>query len=252
MPSGLDIFVLLGQSNMLGKAPLADIPAGKPAYGAHIWNYRLDGTWENPPVEPIHDRSDAEYEILTNGDPLVGPGLFFADHFYRYRSDGPDIGLVPCAVGASSITDWARPVDGVDTDTMYGAARARWEAAAESGTIRGVTFYQGEADTDSTAHANAWAAAFTQLAADLRNDIGDAGLPVVAVQIGPCSAAHLLVRPDWPLLQANQSKIVKLPRVAIVQIADAPLVDDLHLSTAGQQICGERIAGAMRVLGAGM
>jgi hypothetical protein len=254
MPSGLNIFVLLGQSNMLGKGLLADLPAGHPAFASHIWNYKLDGTWQNPPVEPIHDRAGAVYAVLTNGDPFVGPGLFFADHFYRYRSDGPDIGLVPCAVGASSIADWARPPGGTDTGTMYGASRARWQAAAESGSIAGVILYQGEADTDSTASANAWAAAFTQLVSDLRSDIGDANLPIVAVQIGPCSAAHLLARPDWPLLQANQAKIVKLPRVAIVQIVDAPLLDGdaQHISTAGQRMCGERIANAMRVLGAGL
>lgn len=254
MPSGLKLFPLFGQSNLTGHGLLSELPAGHPAFGSRIWNYKFDGTWQNPAADPLHDETNSVYPIFDiDADYQVGPGLFFADHFARYAPPSWEIGLVPCGRGAHNMSALARPADGVDTTTIYGAARARWEAAAASGTIEGVILYQGEADTGSTALANAWAGKFTQFVADIRSDTGKPNLPVVFVQIGPCSASFLAARPDYPLLQTNQSKMVNINRCVMVPNLDTTLKpgDDVHLDTAGMKVVGQRCADAMRVLGAG-
>ena len=251
MPSNLKLFLLFGQSNMAGHGLVSEYPVGRPAHGEQIWNYGFDGVWRNNPVEPLHDLTDCEYPIFDIGVTYgVGPGLFFADHFARHHS-GIEIGLVPCGVGGININKLARPGDGVDTTTIYGASRARWEAAAASGTVEGVIFYQGEADTTSTLVADAWAGKFAQFVTNIRSDTGRPDLPFVFVQVGP-RAGRFLSRPDWPLLQSNQAKIVTTPRVAMVPNLDTALKpgDEVHLDTASQQVIGERIANMMRMLGA--
>lgn len=255
MPSGLKIFGAAGQSNMAGAGLLADIPATTPAYGSRIWNYKFNETWQNPAAEAIHDATGLVDSVYENGYvDGVGPLLFFADHFLRYSEGDVEVGLVPCAKGATEMDDWERPVGSLDNTTLYGATIGRMQDAAASGTIAGFIWYQGEGDAGNTTEANAWATKFTTMITNIRTDLSIPNLPVVFVQIGACSASYLSTHPDWPLVQTNQSKVVTIPRCVMVPNTDSTLLsgNDVHIDTASQQVIGERIANAMRVMGAGL
>lgn len=254
MPSNLKIFGLLGQSNMKGRGELTELSRypEHPAFGDRIWAYKFDGTWESPPVEPLHSTTDSEYSVFVSisDNAGVGPGMFFADHLARYSDF--DIGLVPCAKGGTSISEWARPGDGVDTTTLYGASRARIEAALASASgseLAGILWYQGEDDTQSGAEVAAWPAAFATLAANWRSDFSNSNLPIVGVILGPRDPMHT----DWEQMQTNQSQQGYGKRTIFVPASDLTLTTDSpHIDTASQRILGRRMAGAMRVLGAGL
>jgi len=71
-----DIYILAGQSNMSGRAPLEGIPTFKNA--AHVFAYRA-GRWQ-PAHEPIADEPEAK---LGPSFPLRMPSMIYA----RMQSD---------------------------------------------------------------------------------------------------------------------------------------------------------------------
>src|SRR4051812_12518804 len=89
----LDLYLLVGQSNMAGRGAVE--PMDKAPHGRVSFLDRLDA-WQ-PAVDPMHHDKPA----LVG----VGPGKTFGEVMAE-ASPGAHIGLVPCAVGGSSISCW--------------------------------------------------------------------------------------------------------------------------------------------------
>lgn len=128
------LFLLAGQSNMAGRGKVT--PVDQHA-DPRILMLDAKGQWV-PAVDPVHfDKS------------VAGVGL--ASEFARqYARQHPDVtvGLVPCAVGGSSVTAW-QP-GGYHSQTKshpYDDAQERIDLAAEDGTFRGILWHQGESDS---------------------------------------------------------------------------------------------------------
>lgn len=242
MPSGLSLFIGMGQSNWSGRTALSDAPylVSDP----RIWNYKLDGTWQNPAADPLMDKTGSLYPVMNDVSPLLGPAQYFAERWLQFHPN-EEVGLVQCARGGRFIADYARDLS---TATMYGASKARWEAAAVSGTIKGILWYQGEADSDTSGHRDAWEAAFLQLCIDWRSDIGIPNLPIVMAKIAQSTGATAAAHPYTADLQVIQSRI-RTGKCAIIQNDDATLYDEVHLSGDSLRTAGYRMADAMRLLG---
>ncbi|KAG5542079.1 hypothetical protein RHGRI_021809 [Rhododendron griersonianum] len=101
-----DIFLLAGQSNMSGQAGVINgtwdgvIPP-ECAPNPSILCLAANLTWV-PAAEPIHKDIDGN---VTVG---VGPGMSFANSILANDSSLDVVGLVPCAVGGTKISQWAR------------------------------------------------------------------------------------------------------------------------------------------------
>lgn len=133
--------------------------------------YRLNPAlrWE-PAHEPIHEGIDGD----TCG---IGPGMAFADDIVRYTGSRlGTVGLVPCAVGGSKITDWARG------SWLYNrmVQRAR-KARQGGGKIRALLWYQGESDTVDVGDAHAYGTRIAQFVKDVRQDLKSPNLPIIQV-----------------------------------------------------------------------
>jgi hypothetical protein len=230
--SGFHIYILAGQSNMAGRAPVTQLPAGFPANQPRLFAFKSSGRWEQA-VEPIHED---DYRVG------VGPGVAFANGMAEnYKS--AQIGVIPCAVGATTIDDWRRNTDEV---SLYGACLARYKKSAARGTLHGVLWFQGESDTHSFSSAGAWPAKFVKLVADFRADLGSPALPVVFAQLAGISDEMRVEwdAPAWDRLKQLQAG-VSIPGVVMIRTDDLGMMDGLHLSTLGSIAAGERFAGAM-------
>jgi len=165
------LFLLAGQSNMAGRAPVEEVDRTP---HPRVFALQDDLSW-GPAAEPLHwDKPD-----IIGAGPGFAFGRAIAERYPDVR-----IGLIPTAVGGSSIREWVprgvnpstqrRPWD----DMKYFAWRA---LAMTDGELKGVIWHQGEADAKnfSAEHGDA----LVDLVARMRAEFDDPDLPFVAGEL---------------------------------------------------------------------
>jgi hypothetical protein len=226
------IYLLMGQSNMVGRdtrslALQVDNP--------RVLSLNHDNQW-------VVAREPITYD--TRIPVGQGPGIPFATEMLKtmVKAD-PDatIGLVPCAVGGTPLSRWVKSAD------LYEACIARAKLAAQSGTITGALWHQGEADTGDQQLADTYEKRLTQMFRDLRADLDQPDLPIVVGQLGP----FLEPPSKYPYLAqvsiALQTMPTALPHVGYADSAGlTDKGDHLHFNSDSQNIFGGRYAAAMQ------
>jgi hypothetical protein len=239
----LRLFLLAGQSNMSGRAEVPRTWTAPP----RTWVFGNDYRWRRA-AEPI-DSPAAQVDRVSL-DPKVGysPASPFCRELRAEGFEEP-IGLVPCARGGSALSEWRRSLE---DSTLYGSLLKRARAASTRGSLAGLLWYQGEEDAALTPSRpgltlfhEGWGREFARLVADLRRDLGAPALPVVFASLASTRTPAL--HPFWRSVQEEQQQ-VRLPFSACVRMADLPLQDTVHLSTAGVEEAGKRFARAWLAL----
>ena len=87
------IYLLMGQSNMVGRGELTRLPPHP-----RVLSFNKAGKWI-PAVDPLHETSSRD---------RVGPGVSFGRGMLHVVDQEITIGLVPCAVGAAAIESTRR------------------------------------------------------------------------------------------------------------------------------------------------
>lgn len=218
-PSGLDLFLLTGQSNMAGRGEV-EAQDRTPVDG--VWALNKEMKWV-PAADPLH------WDRPTAG---VGLGRSFA---LRMRAANPrrSIGLVPCAVGGSSLEQWT--VGGA----IFTEAVRRAAIASKAGTIRGILWHQGEAESGSAANAESYRERFSVVMSALRSETGAGGVPVAVGQLGT------FFRRDEAARVNQQLAMLPLTFQRCAFVSSAGLVhkgDDVHFDSASLQEFGRRYA----------
>ncbi|RHN38454.1 putative SGNH hydrolase-type esterase domain-containing protein [Medicago truncatula] len=141
-----NIFILAGQSNMAGRGGVVN----DTTTGVTTWDGVVPLQCQpNPSImklnanlkwveahEPLHEDIDT---LKTNG---VGPGMAFAKHVLEKNSGLGLVGLVPCAIGGTNISEWERG------KVLYNHMMKRVKASLrDDGNIRALLWFQGETDT---------------------------------------------------------------------------------------------------------
>jgi hypothetical protein len=235
-----DIFILAGQSNMSGRGLLSEMPALP--YSRWVKNFSNAWTWQGG-AEPIDSATGQVDTVSIDLDAAVGPSMAFGSALAGLRP-GREIGLVPCALGGSTMDEWAQ---NPSRSTLYGSMLARAIEASKAGTLKGAIFYQGENDTDTLDHVNTWVSRCAAMIASLRSDLGLPNLPFIVTEIGPSDG-----NPSFPYtseMQAAQAGMTG-SNLAVVSAADLTTKSDdlIHLTTASQMILGSRYATAMQTM----
>jgi hypothetical protein len=240
------LFVLAGQSNMVGWAELP--PEEERRRDPRIYVFGNDYRWR-PGLEPVDDARAQVDRVSEDRAAGFGPSMAFALESVARRPDTV-LGLIPCAKGASSIEEWQRSLS---DQTLYGSCLKRIRAAEPMGEVAGVLFFQGEADALEPTqarvplHAADWAEWFTRLVSSLREDLGDAELPVVFAQIG--TTTHGEAFTAWESVKAQQASVA-LRRVSMIRTDDLDTFDGLHFTAESYRTIGQRFAEAYRALAA--
>lgn len=171
------IFILAGQSNMSGRGGVVNDtwdgvvpPQCRPDPRVLRLNAAL--AWEEA-REPLHRDIDVD---KTCG---VGPAMSFSNLAMRRDPGIGVIGLVPCAIGGTNISEWRRG------GHLYNELLRRAQAALQGGggLIRAVLWYQGESDTKDREDARLYERRLKSFFEDVRSDLLSPVLPVIHVQI---------------------------------------------------------------------
>lgn len=167
----LQLFLLVGQSNMAGRGTVEEIDRTPVP---HVWMFDKSGQWV-PAIEPMHfDKPKVAG---------VGPGRAFGAAIAK-ASPNAEIGLIPAAVGGSSIRAWeAGAVDSATSTHPYDDAIARAKAAQQSGTLAGILWIQGEADGNAR-NAGDYESRLRNVVSNLRRDLGAPDVPFLIGQMG--------------------------------------------------------------------
>jgi hypothetical protein len=240
----LALFILAGQSNMSGVGP---IPADAPGASTQIYLFGNDYRWHiaEEPVDRANNQVDG---VSLDSGAGYSPAMSFGTELL---ASDPDlvVGLIPCAKGSSSISQWRRDLS---DNSLYGSCIKRVRAASTMGEVAGILFFQGESEVadpnrfpELDPQPDQWGALFTRLVGDFRADLNEPLLPVIFAQLGSHGMPQAI--PAWELVKAQQAA-VEIPRVAMIKTDDLSLQDELHFSAESYTIIGARFAEAYRQL----
>jgi hypothetical protein len=211
------VFLLIGQSNMAGRAPLED--ADKPPIeGVMLLN--AEGTWEaatNPLNRYATDRKEISMQRL-------GPGDGFVRTLHRELPE-KSIGLIVNARGGSNIDLW-KP-----GQPLYDHMLERIKKLETKPRLAGVIWHQGESNASDPEYLNK----LVELVENLRKDFDQPELPFVAGE----------VYQDLPVNDLMKQLPEKLKRTAVVSADKLTVLSDgVHFDHAGQKELGQRYAAA--------
>lgn len=221
------IYLLMGQSNMAGRGEITE--GYKSEGNPRVFMLDKARNWV-PAKHPLH------FDKTVAG---VGPGLAFALRLAA-KDTTLRIGLVPCAVGGTSIRAWVP--GGYDSATKthpYDDALVRIKTAMKAGTISGMLWHQGEADSKPSS-AEHYIADLSTLIGRVRAVTGNPNLPVVAGELGR-------YRPQYQLINNELGRIEsRIPNTAVASSSGfIDKGDGTHFSSASASMFGERFADQM-------
>lgn len=225
--STFDLYLLIGQSNMAGRGEVTDAYRTEGSDAVLMLN--KDGQWVRA-AHPLHFDKPA-----VAG---VGPGLRFG--LEMAGATHHKIGLVPGAVGGTSIDAW-KP-GGYDKATAthpYDEATARLKAAMLSGKLKGVLWLQGESDSD-TAKAKHYRQKLVELINRIRRLVGDPLLPFAAGELGRFKEQYANVNNQLATLPETVAHTAVASSEGLKDKGDAT-----HYDSASAEEMGSRFAKQM-------
>ena len=171
IPSHDLVLLLGGQSNMAGrggldKSKVLVVPPSYLSTNSKIQSLNPNDAWELA-KEPLHKGID------TKRDVGIGPGLILSKLLLK---DFSTIGLVPSAIGGSSIQDW---YDHGHLQSMLRRAKVAKKGAKKMHLI----WYQGESDAVHKQDAETYAIRLKVLLNEVRKDLDMPNLPITLVLI---------------------------------------------------------------------
>lgn len=214
-----DIYLLIGQSNMAGRAPFTEAESA-PIGGCFLLNG--EDKWE-PAKNPLNIHS-----TIRKGANMqkMGPGYHFSLRMLE-KQKGVALGLVVNARGGTKIEEW-----GKGTKFYSEAVRRAKAAQAEGGTLKGILWHQGESNDKSP---DGYLEKLKSLVEELRKDLDAPGLPFVAGQVIN--------------LQPINDQIAKLPETVpntgFVDSEGLKGMDRWHFDAESMKLLGERYADEM-------
>lgn len=212
-----DLYLLIGQSNMAGRASITNEVAS-PLLQCDLFSGAQE--WEQA-TNPLNRFSTVRKAMKMQ---KLGPGYGFAQAMISAQPDRY-LGLVVNARGGTKIQAWAKG------KSYYKEALQRAKAAQKFGNLKGILWHQGEGNSKDKDYLNL----LTQLVNDLRLDLEDPDLPFVAGQIIK----------DLPVNDQLSRISEKIAHSACVSSADLSATDGTHFDTKSQLELGKRYAEAM-------
>jgi hypothetical protein len=227
-PRDLQLFLLIGQSNMAGRGPIE--PQDKEPI-PQVFSLNKAMEWV-PAIDPLHFDKP---EIAA-----VGLGRTFARTLLASRPNA-SIGLIPCAFGGTSIEQWKRG------GQLYEDAVKRAKFAMKSGRLRGILWHQGEADSGTAKLAGSYRERWTEFITLLRRDLDAPDIPVVVGELGEFFGKKADAPPTFAATVNEQLALIPLTVPHTVFVSSAGLThkgDEVHFDTPSIREFGRRYAHA--------
>ena len=224
LTNSMDIFLLIGQSNMAGRAPILLEDKGV-IDDCMLLNDK--DIWE-PAKVPFN-----RYSTIRKGLGMqkLNPGYGFVKTMLE-KGVSSSIGLVVNAKGGSKIAQWKKGTK------FYKDAVRRTKAAMKKGNLVGIIWHQGESDSKDTNYLGK----LKELIANLRKDLGNEKLPFVAGQV----FYHAKTKNNTKLINDQLVKLpTQVPFTQCVKSEGLTTIDNTHFDNRSQKTLGKRYAAAM-------
>ena len=221
------LYLLIGQSNMAGRGT---VEPEDTVGNLRILRLNKQGEWEMA-KDPVH------FDKPAAG---VGPGLAFAREMLDLDDDIV-IGLIPCAIGGSSIDCWKADVFWKQTNSYpYNDAVSRTKRAMESGVLKGILWHQGEADLlpEKTAM---YKEKISELIVSLREELHTPSVPFIAGEIAEYLSNNAGIN---KILHEAKMNILYYDVVSAKGLTAMP--DGIHFDTRSGRELGKRYAEKMK------
>ena len=217
----LDIYLLIGQSNMAGRAPIEsdDLDTLDNVF-LYVGSDSI--VWERA-ANPLNKYSSIRKELTMQ---KLGPGYTFAKEI-AYNYSDKQIGLVVNAKGGVSIDLW-----NPDSE-FYNEAVRRTNKALEFGVLKGIIWHQGESDATNYKQ---YMPKLTELIQSLRKDFNLPHLPFVVGQLSGDKA----FREDFNKMILNLPEQVDY--TGVVKSDSTRTIDGTHFDSDSQHLIGRRYA----------
>lgn len=226
--SDFHIYLVMGQSNMAGRGKVEGKFIEK--HHSHLWMMDKEGKWVQA-KHPVH----FDKPTIVG----VGPALSFGIKIAKSHRD-KKIGLVPTAVGGTSIQHWKPGAYDVNTKTHpWDDAVVQIRKAMKSGVVKGVIWHQGESDAapEKSAH---YLDDLAELIARIRVLTGDPELPFVAGQLGHYKEPYQNIN----RVLENLPAAIECTAVASARRLK-PMEDGVHFDSKSADKLGRRMAKKM-------
>lgn len=222
------IYIMAGQSNMAGRG---FVQPSDTVISKQVLALDKNNEWVYA-KEPLH-----HYEPARTG---LDCGLTFGKKLSELYGKNITIGLVPCAIGGSSIEQWLgdSTYHGV---TLYSNLMTKVKVAAQYGTIKGIIWHQGESNSGRFSYRN-FKQKTESLFTKLRSDLGHPELPVYMGEIS--SFLKRTTNPNADSVNRDMYLLSSsMKNVHVIKTGDlTPKADTIHFDSRSQRIMGERFA----------
>lgn len=234
----LHIYILVGQSNMSGRAKVEDEDRQIPA---KLFLLDGKGQWApatHPFIQYTNVPNAADQRVLKAGGKS---GLNLGLSFARKMLADPDIaiGLVVNSQGGSAIESWRKGAK----NSNYDKTLERIRPIKDTGLIKGILWHQGEANQKL---GEDYLEPLAEVINQFRKDLDDAKLPFVAGQLAPLTKDK-----DKEVIQAFNQALLKLPmrvpQTAVVR-TEGFKGNDVHFDGVETRKLGKAYAEQMRKL----
>lgn len=215
----LHVYLLIGQSNMAGRAPFSGDDA-KVISGCLLLNDQ--DQWEDA-KNPLNLYSSVRKKVSMQ---KMNPGYMFAKTMLKANPKNI-IGLVVNAKGGTRIQLWAKGTE------FYNQAIRRTKIAQQTGTLKGILWHQGEANCKDAKYLER----ITALITNLRKDLNAPNLPFIAGQIN-CAK-------EYPFNTLILKLPKQVPHTGVASSQDLVAMDNWHFDTPSMKKLGERYAKQM-------
>ena len=246
-----DVWILAGQSNMVGVGWLKD--AAKP--NRMVRAFYMDDRWDiaRDPIHNFYESTDRIHIDLYGDEPIglskhigTGPGVAFGKEMYKQT--GVPQGLISCAQGATEMTQWDPKLKRLGGKSLYGAMLRRFNK--NGGNVAGMIWHQGCSDAH-TDRFELYTKRMKKFIFSVRRDFNNKKLPVTMAQIARvsyCNDPEVEDFKHWNSIQEQQRLLPKvIDRLTVVPTIDLGLEDMIHLSGKAQNRLGKRLAYAALV-----
>jgi hypothetical protein len=188
------------------------------------------GSWQkmSEPINPDRAIFDTGFHSGT------GLAASFADRFAKYFNK--KIGLIPCADGGTSISQWQ------PGEVLFDHAVLMTKLAMRTSRLCGILWHQGESDCLHGEQVRTYPERFIEMITSMRRDLGVGDIPVV---IGELSE---LIDPKYNrseylgAMNENFAEIARrIPNCGVVSSKGLVLKEDgLHFDAPSLRIFGKR------------
>lgn len=229
----VDIYILMGQSNMAGRGKVTD-SLGK-LRRSNLVALDSNFNWVEA-CHPVH--------FDKPGIAGVGPGLSFGIVMAE-AAPGTKVGLVPCAVGGTSIEKWMPGAYDEATRTHpYDDAVKRIKYAMTQGTIKGVLWHQGEANS-APGKGDHYLEKLEELIRRVRTLVGNSNLPFIAGELGTFREQYKTINARLNQLPSRVKFTAIVPSEGLTDKGDKT-----HFDGPSADELGKRFAEALIILSA--